>query len=589
MLFGKLAEYYDRLEGVSSRLKMMEILSELFKEAGKKEVVETVYMTQGTLLPPFEGLEFGVADKLMEEAIALATGYTKEQVHSEYKKAGDLGIAAQKLKQGTKLKQIVKNDYSVKEVYEMMVKVARTSGQGSKDQKIGMLANMIASASPLAAKYLVRYPLANLRMGVGDSTIMEALAIAYAGGRDAKEELERAYNICSDLGEVGKAVAEGGMKEVGSMKVTLFKPVRPALAERLPTAEQIIERLGGEVSVEQKYDGFRIQVHKKGKEVRLYSRRLENITEMFPDVIKAVNSELDCDRIIFEGEALAYNEATGEFLPFQETIQRKRKHGIEEKAMELPLHLFAFDILYYDGKDCLSKPYKERRELIERLFGKGKAIGPTRRILTSKPKELELFFEESIEGGLEGIMAKDLKSPYIAGARKFSWVKLKRSYKNKLSDTVDLVIVGYYLGRGSRAEFGFGGLLCAVYNDKRDVFETVSRIGTGFTEKQMSELKSMLSKIKSSGKPARVEALVEPDFWVQPKYVVTINADEITRSPMHTCGKKDDKEGVGYALRFPRLYGGETVRGDKGPEDATTTKEIMEMFRMQKKVGLKES
>jgi DNA ligase-1 len=585
LLFGRLAEYYEMLEGVSARLKMMEILSELFKEGGAGEVVETVYMTQGILLPPFEGLEFGVADKLMEEAIALSTGYTKEQVHAEYKKAGDLGLAAQKLKAATKLKQIAKSDYSVREIYEMMLKVARTSGQGSKEQKIRMLANMIASAEPLAAKYLVRFPLANLRMGVGDSTIMEALAIAFTGSRDAKAELERAYNICSDLGTIGKAVAEGGIGKVEAMKVTLFKPVRPALAERLPTAEEIIERLGGEVSVEQKYDGFRIQVHKKGDQVRLYSRRLENTTEMFPDIVKAVLEEADCDNIIFEGEALAYNEATGEFLPFQETIQRKRKHGIAEAVTELPLHLFAFDVLYYNGKDCLALPYKERRALVEKVFGKGKAIGPTKRILTSKPKELEHFFEESIQGGLEGIMAKDLRAPYIAGARKFSWVKLKRSYKGELSDTVDLVIVGFYLGRGNRAEFGFGGLLCAVYNKKKDVFETVSRIGTGFTEAQMTELKNTLGKIKSKAKPARVDAVVEPDFWVQPKYIVTINADEITRSPMHTCGK--DAEGVGYALRFPRLYGEETIRADKGPEETTTTDEIIEMFRQQKKVGVK--
>ncbi len=586
MLFGRLAEYYERLEQASARLKMMEILSELFKEAGKKEVVETVYMTQGILLPPFEGLEFGVADKLMEEAIALATGYTKEQVNAEYKRSGDLGLAAEKLKGTSKLKQMVKSDYTVKEIYEMMLKVARTGGQGSKDQKIRMLANMIASAGPLAARYLVRYPLASLRMGVGDSTIMEALAIAYTGGRDAKEELERAYNICSDLGEVGKAVAEGGIGAVESMKVTLFKPVRPALAERLPTAEQIIERMGGEAAVEQKYDGFRIQIHKKGKEVKLYSRKLENITEMFPDIIRAVVEETDADKVIFEGEALAYNEATGEFLPFQETIQRKRKHGIEEKALELPLHLFAFDVLYYEGKEQVSRPYKERRELIEKLFAGGKVIGPTKRILTSKPRELEKFFESSIESGLEGIMAKDLRAPYIAGARKFSWIKLKRSYKGELSDTVDLVIVGFYLGKGNRTAFGFGGLLCAVYNRKRDVFETISRIGTGFTEAQMTELKEKLTKIKSKTKPARVDAVVEPDVWVQPKYVVMINADEITRSPMHTCGR--DSEGVGYALRFPRLFGNETIRSDKGPEEATTTEEIIEMFKLQKKVGVKE-
>ncbi len=589
MLFGRLAEYYERLEQASSRLKMMEILSELFKEAGKGEVVETVYMTQGILLPPFEGLEFGVADKLMQEAIALATGYTKEQVQAEYRRSGDLGLAAQKLKDSGRLKQMVRNNYSIKEVYGLMLKVARAAGQGSKDQKIRMLANMIASADAMAAKYLVRYPLANLRMGVGDSTIMEALAMAYAGGREAKDELERAYNICSDLGEVGRAVAEGGIGEVEAMKVTLFKPVRPALAERLPTAEQILERMGGEAAVEQKYDGFRIQVHKRGGEVRLYSRKLENITGMFPDIIRAVLDEVAAERVIFEGEALAFNEATGEFLPFQETIQRKRKHGIEEKALELPLHLFAFDVLYYEGREQLSRPYAERRALIEKIFARGKVVEPAKRIVTSKPRELERFFEGSIESGLEGVMAKDLRAPYIAGARKFSWVKLKRSYRGQLGDTVDLVIVGYYLGRGQRAEFGFGGLLCAAYNERRDLFETVSRIGTGFTEKQMAELKAMLSKIKSRSKPARVDALVEPDFWVQPKYVVTINADEITRSPMHTCGR-DEKgaDGTGYALRFPRLFGSETVRADKGPEETTTTQEIIEMFRQQKKSGLKD-
>jgi DNA ligase 1 len=590
MLFSELAEYYDKLEAVSSRLTMVEILSDMFKKLKPNEMAQTVYITQGILLPPYEGLELGVAEMLVEEAAAISTGYTKEQVDKEYKKSGDMGLAVQKLKSETKLRRIDSKKYSILDVYEKATKIAETSGEGSKDKKINMLADMIGSGTPLEAKYVVRYLLGQLRMGVGDSTIMEALSVIGTGDRKFKTNLERAYNICSDLGLVAQKLGEGGPKAIDNFKVTLFKPVRPALAERLTTGEEIIERMNGITSLEQKYDGFRVQVHKDGNKVKLFSRRLENTTQMFPDIVKAVLEDVKVNRIIFEGEALAYNEATFEYLPFQETIQRKRKHDVAKKAEEMPLHLFAFDILYLDNRDWLSEPYEKRRAEIEKIFSKGKIIMPTTRIVTKSPKELEEFFEKSIENGLEGVIAKDLKAPYIAGARKFSWIKLKRSYKGELTDTLDLVIVGYFLGRGSRAEFKFGGLLCAVYNKKKDIFETISRIGTGFTEQQMSELNEKLSKIKSKSKPARVDSLVEPDFWVTPKYIVTINADEITKSPMHTCGRAKQPNGVetGYALRFPRLVGPEAIRKDKGPEETTTTDEVIEMFKQQKKVGVKE-
>lgn len=590
MQFKELADYYDQLEAVSSRLKMIEILAELFKKLDPKEIGETIYITQGILLPPFEGLEFGVADMLMEEAAAIATGYTKQQIDKEYKKTGDLGIAVQNLKRETKLKRLSPKSYSIREVYERMRRIAETGGQGSKEKKINMLADLIAASSSSEVKYIVRYPLGQLRMGVGDSTIMEALSVSGTGDRKFKANLERAYNICSDLGLMAEELAAKGEKAIEKMNVMVFKPVRPALAERLPTAEAIIERMHGETSVEQKYDGFRVQVHKDGNKVRLFSRKLENTTEMFPDLVKAVLEEVGAKSIIFEGEALAFNEATSEFMPFQETIQRKRKHNITETALKLPLHLFAFDVLYLNGKDYLSEPYEKRRAEIEKLFSKGKIIKPTARILTSSPKELEQFFKASISNGLEGVIAKELKAPYIAGSRKFSWIKLKRSYRGELSDTLDLVIVGYFLGKGSRAEFKFGGLLGAIYNKKRDMFETISRIGTGFTEAQMEELNTKLGKIKLQKKPARVDSIIEPDFWVDPKYVVTINADEITRSPIHTCGRSKDENGIetGYALRFPRLVGPEAIRADKGPEETTTTQEVIEMFKNQKKVGVQD-
>ncbi len=588
MLFKELAGYYEELEAVSSRLTMVGILSEMFKASELDEIDKIIYMTEGVLAPPFEGVESGVAEKTMIDAIAMATGHSKADVENEYRASGDIGLSAMAASRKSRLKRIAQKQFTVREIYASMRKIATISGVGSKLSKVRLLADMISSSSPAEAKYIARYPLGQLRLGVGDATILEALSLMATGERKSKADLEGAFNICSDLGAVGLVLRKEGMEGIRKFKVSLFKPIRPQLAERLPTAEEIMKRMGGKAAVEQKYDGFRCQVHKKGKTVKIYSRRLEETTQMFPEIIAAAIHDLDAESIIFEGEALAYNDVTGEFLPFQETIQRKRKHGIKAMSESMPLRLFAFDLMYMEGKDYMGIPYSGRRAALERALRNSKTIIPSGRIIATSPGELERFFESSIEEGLEGIVAKDLSSAYTAGARKFSWIKMKRSYKGELSDTVDLVIVGYYLGRGSRAEFGFGGLLCAAYNKSRDVFETVSRIGTGFTEKQLSELKERLEKIRSSGKPVRVDSILKPDFWVEPKYVVVVRADEITRSPTHTCGMRRQGEGmgIGYALRFPRLVGDETIRSDKGAEEATTTEEIVEMFSIQKHLSI---
>lgn len=583
-----MSDYYEKLSKTQSRIEMVNILSEMFKQAAKGEISKLIYMTQGQLAPNFIGIEFGVADKIMEEAIMIATGYNKEEVESEYHKQGDLGEATENLIKSSKLARMSSKKYDVSDVYGSMYKIATISGKGSKEIKIRMLAELIAASDPIEAKYIVKYPLNSLRLGVGDETILEALSLMSTSERSNKSILDRSYNICSDLGEIGEIVLEGGIEAAKNMKVSLFKPIRPALAERLPTASEILNKMGGKCAVEQKYDGFRCQVHKDGNKVKLYSRRLEETTSMMPDIVKAVQDSIKAEKVIFEGEALAYNESTEEFLPFQETIQRKRKYGINEKIKELPLHLMAFDIMYLEGEDLLNKPYETRRELLEKAIAGSDVISPSTRIITDSPKEFEEFFENSVENGLEGIVAKDLRSHYIAGARKFSWIKMKRSYRGELSDTLDLVIIGYYRGKGSRAELQFGGLLCAVYNKKRDMFETITKLGTGFTEDQMRKLQELLTKIKVDSKPARVDSLIEPDFWVYPKYVVTVKADEITESPMHTCGRSMQPDGTeaGYALRFPRLVGEEAIRADKSPEDATDTSEVIEMFSQQKKVSL---
>ena len=590
MFFEQVAEYYSKLESTSSRLEMIDLLTELFKKAKKSEIKSIIYMTVGSPAPPFQGVDLGVAEKLAEEAIATATGAEKAKVEASFKKTGDLGLTAEQFISGSRLRRMSGDKFEINDVLETMLKIARTGGEGSKDAKIKMLANLLAASRPLEARYIVRFALGQLRLGAGDATILEALSKAATGDREFKPRLEEAYNICSDLGLVGETMMRDGKKGIEEFKVTLFNPIRPALAERLPTAEEILEKMHGRCAVESKYDGLRAQVHvdRKSKRVEIFSRRLERLTEMFPEITAAALKEVNADKAILEGEAIAYDETTNQFRAFQETIQRKRKHGVEEMSTEMPLHLFAFDLLYLDGESYLNKKYSERRKTLESIVKGNGTIRLSDMMLATKPKEMERYFETAIEDGLEGIVAKDLDAPYIAGARKFSWIKMKRSYKGELSDTVDLVVVGYYRGRGIRTEFGFGGMLAAVYNEKTDMFETITRIGTGFTEENMRALKKLFEKIKTAKRPARVESLIEPDYWIEPKYVVTVRADEITKSPMHTAGRhKEGDEEIGYALRFPRIVSN-GIREDKSPEEATTTKEILEMFRQQRKTKVGE-
>ena len=393
-----------------------------------------------------------------------------------------------------------------------------------------------------------------------------------------REIIESKYNVHSDLGDLAETLKRKGLKGLEKIGIEPGIPLRPTLAERLPTAKKIIEKLG-KCAVEAKYDGFRLAIHKKGEKVTIFSRRQENVTVMFPEIVKAVKG-MKASEAIFEGEALAFNEETEEYYPFQVTIQRKRKYDIDKMAKEFPLTLFAFDLLYANGKSLMELPFKERRERLGKIIGKNKTIVLTDTIVTSSAKELEEYFNKSVGKGLEGIIAKDLNAKYIAGARKFSWIKLKRSYKGELGDTIDTVIVGFFKGKGKRTQFGLGGLLTAVYDKKSDSFKSIAKIGTGMTEEMLEKLCKMLSKIKKEKKPARVDSELKPDIWVEPKYVIEVNADEITKSPVHTAGKEKGKEGL--ALRFPRMI---KLRQDKEPEQATTVKEIEQMFKKQRHVS----
>jgi DNA ligase 1 len=573
--FSELVQYFRRLEGTSGRNALVEILAELFTKTPTEDVPPTAYLLQGRLAPYFEPVEIGLGNNYVADAIARAFGGNRATVLKRFDRLGDIGEAAAEIAAESGSSAAPESVPPVREIFDRLLGIARTTGAGSIGAKVEAFASLLREVDPLSCNYLCRVPLGRMRLGVGDPTVLDALSFARVGDKSLRKRLERAYNETSDLGLVGKTLWEGGIEAVDALGVRVGNPVRPALAERLPSAEAIIAKLG-RVAVERKYDGFRCQVHKADSVVRIFSRNLEDLTASFPEIVESARRQVVASTAIFEGEALAYNPLSDEYLPFQQTVRRKRKHGVEETAAELPLRLFAFDILYAECESVMERPYTERHAILKNIVQGGDTILISESHTTGKPDELLDVFNDSIQNGLEGIVAKRPDSPYQAGARNYNWVKLKRVQAGNLQDTVDCVIVGYIYGRGRRAAFGVGALLVAVYDPELDVFPTVTKIGTGLSDAQWREVRERCEPYVSERKPARVESNIEPSVWVEPQVVIEVLADEITRSPVHPTGA--DEGGQGYALRFPRVV---SFREDKKPEDVTTVAEIVELYNQQ--------
>src|SRR3989344_1306157 len=575
MRFSELAQYYEKLEATSKRLELIDILSKLFKESDSSEIGKICYLIQGRVAPFFEPTEIGMSENLVAIALARAFNSTKEEVIRSYRHLGNMGLAAQKLaSQKPKAKS---QEPTLSEVFEKLHSIAKTGGEGSVDRKLNILAELFKSLDPISVKHIANIPLGTLRLGIGDPTVLDALSIAKTGDKKLRPELEDAYNKTSDLGFTAETLYRKGEKGITEIKLIVGKPVRPALAERMPNAQEAVKRLGDKFAAEPKFDGFRVQIHKNGSQVKLFSRNLEDMTHAFPDIVRAAKDELNIKSAIIEGEAIAYNPQTEEFLPFQETSKRRRKHEVEVMAKKLPLVVFAFDLLYLNGKDITLLPYSERRKRLEKIIhSENLVIRKAQVRVMSNASEILEFFNEAISEGLEGLMLKKLDAPYKAGGRGFHWIKFKRSQSGALTDTVDCVLLGVYTGKGKRTEFGVGGLLVGIYDEKKDEFVTISRVGTGLTDDEFRKVAEIAKKIKVSKKPARVNSKVEPSYWVEPKVVLEVYADEITKSPIHTAGEVD---GIGYALRFPRLV--KFREADKRAEDATTVSEVKKLYENQ--------
>jgi DNA ligase-1 len=407
-----------------------------------------------------------------------------------------------------------------------------------------------------------------------------------AARRRDRAAVEHAYNLCSDLGEVAERLAQEGMEGILKIRLETGRPVRPMLAERLPSIAEILEKLGGKASIEYKYDGMRIQAHiRVGKEVTLYSRQLENVTEQFPDVkaaILAAFNSRDFEEAIIDSEAVPFNPETGEFLPFQEVSHRRgRKYGVATAVEDYPVILMAFDCLQLDGKELIGIPYPERRGRLSRILRATERVQISESLLTSDLGAAEAFFQRALDSGCEGIIAKSVAedSTYRAGARGWQWIKYKRDYKSEMEDTADLVPVGAFAGHGKR-KGKYGALLMAAYNKDMDRFETVCKLGTGFSDEMLEKMTLELAAQAIPERHARVESTMKADYWLVPSVVYEVLGAEITLSPIHTAGFGKIRTGSGLAIRFPRLR---HVRTDKGPEDATTVLELIGMYERQLK------
>jgi DNA ligase-1 len=580
--YAVIADAYDKIEATTKRLEMTDLLVGLLKNTPKDVIAKVVYLTQGKIYADFVGLEIGVAEKLAIKALARASGRRQKEIEEDLKKSGDIGETAQNFLAKKKQTTFFQKPLTAQRVYQTLDKMAKTTGSGAVDSKMAFLAGLLSDASPKESKYIMRTVTGNLRLGIADMTVLDALAIAYGGGKEARELIERAYNISSDLGRVANVVAEKGLEGIKKFQVVVFEPIRPMLAERLSSPEEILEKLGGKCVAEYKYDGERVQAHKKGSQVVLYSRRLEDISSQYPDAIELVKGQVKAKEAILEAECVAISLETGELLPFQELMHRRRKYGIEKAMEQYPVSLFMFDALYVDGKDLTLDAYPVRREALEKAIKENDRVKAAKHIITNNAKKLEAFFEEAIENGCEGLICKAIgkDSVYQAGARGWLWIKYKRDYKSEMTDTVDLAVLGAFHGRGKRAGT-YGALLLATYTPDTDTFETVTKCGTGFTDKDLAKIPEMLQKHVIPRKHSRVQSMLEADVWFEPAVVLEILGAEITLSPIHTCAMDSIRKGSGLAIRFPRFTG--NYRLDKAAEDATTSAEVVEMYRSQLK------
>lgn len=570
MRFKEFAQHLEKLEKISSRLAITDEVAGLLKKLSSDEVAGAIYILMGRLEPAYTGLEFNLGWKMLLRSIGELSGEKNEKVLSDFKKKGDVGGVMMDLSE----KVFADKKLSVKEVYERLLLIAKYAGEGSQEKKVSELAKLFSDLDQLSAKFVARIVLGRLRLGFSDKTILDALSVAERGDKSARKKLDEAYQIRPDAGHLAEVVLAKGLdRALARLEVEVGVPVMPALCQRLNHAAEIIEKMG-EVAAEQKYDGTRVQIHFKrkgfddGSRVKTFTRNLEENSRMFPELFE-MGDWVKGDEAVFDSEAVGIDTKTGKILPFQMTITRKRKHGISEAASAIPLRFYVFDILARDGKTLIMEPYFVRRKILAETIKENKKMVVDEMHRIADAVELHGWHEKFLAEGFEGAVIKKWDGNYLPGRQGWNWVKIKEKEGSvgKLADTLDLVVMGYYRGRGKRTGFGLGAFLVGVRQGEKVL--TIAKIGTGLSDEAFRELKKRLDKVTVGDRPKEyeVDKALAADVWTLPKVVVEIAADEITKSPNHTAG---------VALRFPRLV---KFRDDKDLAGVTTLSEVEQIRR----------
>lgn len=577
--FSVVVSTLEKMEKTSSRLELTDHLVVLFKNTPPNILDLVIYLIQGKIVPDYEGIELGLAEKMIVRAIANSSGVTTEKIYQIYRQTGDLGDTTKIIIEKKMQTTLLSENVTVERIYSTFYKISKTIGKGSQQIKLRLLSSLFNDSAPSECRYIVKFALGTLRLGVADYSILDALSLAFTNDKKQRNVLESAYNVSSDLGKVGKLLATEGLSAIGSLKIQPFIPIRPMLAERVRTAEEVLDKMDGIAAAEFKIDGERVQIHVGSGKTAIFSRRLENITEHYPDVVSSVN-KIKLKNIILEAEVVAIEESTGENLPFQELMHRRRKYNISETVKKYPISLNLFDVLYKGGRDVTHLPYSKRRTILESL--RGTTSDSMVKIIPQKtvqsPGEIEELMSKAIEAGCEGLMLKQLDSPYRAGARGYAWTKIKREYRSEIADTLDLVVVGALYGRGRRTG-RYGALLLAAYDPELNLFKSVCKVGSGFKDSDLEMLYKELEAYVLANQHPRVQSNLEMDVWFEPKVVIEVIASEITLSPSHNVGLNAIRSGFGLSLRFPKFTG--KIRYDKNPENATSENELVSMYKHQ--------
>jgi len=571
-----LAELFDRLESTSSRLEMTTMLAMFFKGLDAFSLRYTIYLCQGKLHPDYHSEEFGMSDRLILKTIAFTSGTPDSQVEGLWNKEGDTGRVAESLIGGKKQRTLFSSPLTLERVIEVLLAIESSEGSNSQDRKMKYLSQIMHECGPIEARYLCRIVTGRMRVGAGSMTVMDALAEAFATKAD-RPSIERAFNITCDLGLVADVLKTKGMDGIRGMSVTVNSPIKVMLAERLPSIPLILERMGGRCVMEYKYDGIRVQAHISKDGVKMYSRRLEDLTSNFPDICEEIRRCCKATDAIVEGECVAIDPESGSMLPFQTVTHRRKKHGMEEAVKRYPVRMFLFDMLYSDGSDLTLLPLGERRDCLSNAFEGSQLLQLTNMEVIGSVEEGETFFAKALSERCEGVMAKSLSvdSVYRAGSRGFLWIKYKKDYEASLTDSFDLVVVGAFYGMGKRAG-KYGALLMASFDEDTGRYHTACKLGTGFDDQFLESMPDLLNEDLVHSKPSMVDSNMVPDVWFTPTVVLEVVAAEISLSPIHTTSWGVLKEDAGLGLRFPRFTG--KVRDDKGPEECTTSSEIRDMY-----------